>query len=439
MPAAFASTASSASGNAARTSDGNVLIRLGFVFGLIFLTPAFVMQLAFDPVNFQFTGSRILQAANVFCTVYGIAMIATSAQSQDIVRRCRPALYLVGLAFLSSFWSFDPVSTFRNSYVLLTTTLFAVAMASRLSPTACIQTILHALVLICVLSIVWVFLFPQDAVHQATDRIQFQHAGLWRGVMSHKQGLGVISGLATGFVLFYGSTAFSSPVITFAALASGIACLLGSGSVTGLMTAILLSAMLYITYWIALSPPQARKSGLAMLVGTIVFAYAGFHFGLLDFVMPLFGKSADLTGRAGEWPWVVANINSNGALLGGGFSSGWEAFWAPTISIDNGYIEILGAFGYIGATFVLSVYVWALGAGFKLMLSAKRETAHIAVFPFNVMFIELFLNVTEASFMTKSINTILICVAICHIAMWRSIRAVRATGARMPKRRYIGG
>jgi O-antigen ligase len=437
MPAAFASTASTASTNATRTGR-NVLIRLGFIFGLIFLTPAFVMQLAFDQVNFQFTSSRALQAANIFCTLYGIAMIATSAQSLDVVRRCRPALYLVAVALLSSFWSFDPASTFRGSYVLLTTTLFALAMASRLSPTACIQTIVQALVLICVLSIVWVFLFPQDAVHQATDRIQFQHAGLWRGVMSHKQGLGVISGLATGFLLFYGSTVFSSPIITLAALASGLACLFGSGSVTGLITAMLLSAMLYITYWIALSPPQARKGGLAVLVGTIAVAYGGFHFGLLDFVMPLFGKSTDLTGRAGEWPWVVTNINSNGALLGGGFSSGWEAFWAPTISIDNGYIEMLGSFGYIGAALVLSVYVWALGAGFKLMTSAKRA-AHIAVFPFNVMFIELFLNVTEASFMTKSINTILICAAMCHITMWRNVGTARTAGARQPKRRYVGG
>lgn len=411
-------------------------MRLGFIFGLVFLMPAFVFQLAFDSVNFQFTSSRILQAVNLFCSVYGAALIMASRQSQEIVKRCRPALFLVGLAFVSCIWSMDSMSTIRGSFLLLSTTLFALAMASRLSPKACLQTIIWAFILVCALSIIWVFLFPQEAVHQATDRVQSVHAGLWRGVTSHKQGLGVVSGLGFGFLAFY--TSIFPVVITVIGLVCTMTCVLGSGSTTGLMTAFILPAMLYMTYWIVLSPKQARKGALYMLGGSLAFLYFAFHFGVLDFVMPLLGKSADLTGRADQWPWAIEMIKSKAPFLGGGYSSGWEEAWVPTFSIDNGYIEILGTFGYLGSVFVFSVYGWAFLAGAGMIRSAGRETARLDVLPFNIMFIELFLNVSEASFMTpKTINTILICVAICHIVRHRSAGqagagARQASGLRQP-------
>jgi exopolysaccharide production protein ExoQ len=438
MSSAFVSAASSAPVNVSRSSDGNALMRFGFVVALVFMMPSFIMQLAFDPVNFQFVGSRILQITNLSCTLYGVALILTSRQSRHIVLQCRPALLLVIFAFSSILWSLDPSSTFRGGYILLSTTLFGLALASRLSPTACVKTLLQALALTCVLSVIWVVLFPDLAVHQAGDRIQFQHAGLWRGITSHKQGLGVIAGLTTGFLLFYGSAAFPSFIVRLAAFAAGVACLVGSGSVTGLMTTMILSAMLYITYWIAVSPRQARKGVLGVMGGTIAVLYAAFHFGALDFVMPLFGKSADLTGRTDQWPWVIDNISGSAPLLGGGFASGWEDLWAPAISIDNGYIEVFGSFGYIGMVILFLVYGWALFGGVKMIRSASRPTAHIEILPFNIMFIELFLNVTEASFLTKSINTILICVAICHI-ICRNNKTAQMVDPRRPRRQQAGG
>jgi hypothetical protein len=135
---------------------------------------------------------------------------------------------------------------------------------------------------------------------------------------------------------------------------------------------------------------------------------------------------------------VIDNISDSAPLLGGGFASGWEDLWAPTISIDNGYIEMFGSFGYIGMAILFSVYGWTLFGGIKMIRSASRSTAHIEILPFNIMFIELFLNVTEASFLTKSINTILICVAICHI-ICRNNNAVRAGDSRPPRRQQSAG
>ena len=425
MYPAVVSTASARPLAHSRALDGNFLALFGFAFGLTFLMPAFVMTLAVDPVDLTFRTSRILQAANLFCALYGVAMILTSREVTSTVFRCRPILLLIGLAFLSSLWSFKPDSTIRESEVLLATSSFAMAMAGRLSPAASYRLIIRTLVLVCLLSIVWVVLFPQG-MHQATDPFQYQHAGLWRGIFTHKQGLGVASGLTIGLLLFYGSMAFSSLVFRLGAIACSVTCLLGTMSATGFVIAIALPMMLYTTYWIARRPPSVRKGMMALLVATITAGYACFHLGILDFVMPMIGKSTDLTGRADFWPWVLANIkNSGSALLGGGFAGGWENVVAPSVSVDSGYILLLVWFGYLGAAIVLAVHGWVLWAGAKLIFSARSETAAILVFPFCIMMVEFILNITETAFMGKNINTVLVTVAAYQIVRYQSAARIR--------------
>lgn len=402
------------------SSTGGPLVQLCFAFGLTFLMPGFVLTLAVDPVTLEFHGSRILQAANLYCGVYAVATILTSREMTNTVLQCRPVLLLIGFAFASCIWSFNPGSTIQGSVVFATTSLFAMAMAGRLSTTACLRLTFGTMAFACFLSILWVLLLPQQGVHQATDLFQFQHAGLWRGIFTHKQGLGVTAGLTTALLLFYRSTIFSSPVVGFAAIGCSLVCLIGTQSATGMLVAVTLFSLLYLTYRIACSQPSTRKGMLATLAGIMAFGFVCFYLGILDFVMPLIGKSVDLTGRADFWPWVLLNIkNSGSALLGGGFNGGWESVVATSVSIDSGYIMLLVWFGYFGAAVVLTIYGWLVWAGAKLILTARADNAALQVFPFCIMVAELILNVTEPTFMGKSINTVLITVAACHIIKFK--------------------
>jgi exopolysaccharide production protein ExoQ len=404
-------------------------MQLCFAFGLIFLMPAFIMSLAVDPVTLTFTSSRVLQGANLFCGGYGLAMILTSRDVMLTALKCRAVQVLIALSFLSVTWSIQPASTWRESIVFLSSSLFAMAMAGRLSPIVCLRLIIRTMAFICLLSIFWVVFFPQQGLHQINDPFQFQHAGLWRGVFTHKQGLGVVSGLTTGLLLFYGSVAFSSPVIRFGAIAASFICLIGTQSATGFVVATLAPTVLYMTYWIAGRPPSARKPMMAALAAAIAGGFGCFYLGILNFIMPLLGKSTDLTGRADFWPWVLGNIrNSGSALLGGGFAGGWESVVAPSVSIDNGYILLLVWYGYLGAAIILAVYGWIIWAGAKLVLSARSENAALQVYPFSIMIVQLILNITEPTFMGKNINTVLITVAAYQIVKYRS--AVRAGNRR---------
>jgi exopolysaccharide production protein ExoQ len=413
-----------------RASGNSPLMRFLFAGGLVFLFPAFIYQLAVNHISGDFTGSRILQAANLACSIYAIVMIATSRQPTEIAKWSRPLIILVGLAFVSAAWSFRTAATLQASMVLLSTTLFGAAMATRLSPVACVQLIIRTMTLGCLMSVIWVVVFPDSGVHQLTDAYQTVHAGLWRGIFSHKQGLGVFAGWTTGLLLFYGSICFSILPIRVVALACSITCLIGTQSATGILTACVAAAMLYATYWIARRPPQMRKSPMIVLIAVLFVVYAAQKFGLLDFIPDLFGKSTDLSGRADFWPYVMDRFkNSGSTLLGGGLGSDYAVAMAPGASVDNGYIDKLIEFGYVGSAIVFATYGWIVWAGIRLILTSPSALAATTIFPANVMFALLFINISESNFMSKNIGTVLVAVAVCQIGRQRNNTLVRGRAA----------
>jgi hypothetical protein len=413
-----------------RPPEGGVALRLFFAVGLMFQMPTFVSQLTYDPVSNQSTGSIVLQLANLLCFVIGAAVILTAPDKKEILRKSAAPLLLVGIALLSTLWSNDRASTFRACFVLASTTLFTCAMCARLSPAACVQLMIRMMTVACLLSVIWVILFPETGVHQSTDASQTQHAGLWRGVFSHKQGLGVVSGLTTGLLLSYGSVAFPSLVIRIGAMLIAFACVLGSQSVTGLLITFVLSTLFYLCYWIARGPAPQRRTGAWAIVVALVVFYLAFHFQLLNFIMPLLGKSEDLTGRADFWPWVLDNLRNTAPLLGGGYSGGLAEVVGPGVSIDNGFIEKIVDFGYGGSAVLLAIYARSLWGAVRLIMSARPEEAAIRAFPLVVMLIELFIGISETAFMSKSINWVVVIVAMYQVAHYQSrgVAPIRSAG-----------
>jgi len=399
-------------------------------FGLVFLFPAFTYQLAFDQNTLTFTGSPFLQFVNASCEIYALVLILSSRQATDIVLQCRPILVLGGMAFASTAWAYTPAQTLRAGNVFLTTTMFGLAMATRLPQGECLQLVIRTMALGCVLSVIWVFAFPGEAVHQSADRIQSVHAGLWRGIFSHKQGLGVFAGLTLGLLLFYGSIVFSSVIFRFGAIGCAFACLMGTGSTTGYLTAAVTTGMLYATYAVACSPQVARKAQFTFLIAGILVLFACFHFGALDFLIRLAGKSTDLTGRTDIWPLVMTVFASSGPVyFGGGFATTWAIDVFPDVSVDNGYLDKIIEFGYAGSAVVFAVFGWIILRGRRMILVTNAQRAAADVFPFCIMFVLLFINITESNFMYKHIATVLIAIIVAFIVQASPVRSARKAGA----------
>ncbi len=404
--------ASPAARSAKRGSSGDLLLRLAFAFFLFFLFPAFTVQLAFDPVSWTFTGSPILKIINLACEIFSLILVLSSREMTAFVLRSKSILTLIAMTVLWVPFSSNPMGSIQVANVFFAQCMLGLAMVARLGPLESLRLVIITMTFGCALSWYWVWAYPLEAVHQATDVAQYQHAGLWRGIFSHKQGLGVFSGITLGLLMFYGRTAFPSLILRLAAMGCALRCVIGTKSTTGVLVSILLPLVLYMMYWITSSPPPLRKIKVAFLPTVGIVVLLCFLFGAFDWIPEMFGKSTDMTGRADIWPLVLNNFNQSPAVLfGGGFGVGYPAA-LDGYSVDNGYIDKLLEFGYVGAPVIYMAYIWMFTAGAALVITTSRGEAAINVFPVSILFIILFVNVSESNLMYKHLCTVLTAVMV---------------------------
>ena len=294
----------------------------------------------------------------------------------------------------------------------MTTALLGLVIVGLLPGFQSVKFIVRTMAVGCLLSILWVVLFPETAIHQLSDPYQTVHAGLWRGVFSHKQGLGYFSGLTVGLLLFYRTSIFSAPVWAFFLVCSVI-CLIGSGSATGMVATVIAPAFLFMAYFIARLPlPFRQPMVVKFAIGVAIIGLA-FRLGILNYVIvQILGKSTDLTGRADFWPIILQNFYASGhSFLGGGFGAKIAADMSEW-SVDNGYVDKFLEFGYLITPLIFGIFVLILWKGIRLVVANPGGQTSANIFPFAVWCVTLILNITESNFMTKCLSTVLTSVAV---------------------------
>ena len=411
---------------AASVAPASGVIQLLFAVGLLFISGAFTLPLAFSNTH-GFVGSAVLQGVTALTGITGVLLIVTSRNARRLVIRCWPILALVALAFLSSTWSFKRISTIHESFTFLTTVLFALAMVGRLPPIQCIRLVLRMMVIGCVLSIVWVVAYPEFGIHQLTDLNQTEHAGQWRGIFSHKQGLGLFSGLTAGLLMFYGSVAFRSPISIFAGIICAVVCLVGAESTTGFLTMTVSAAVLYFFYGVVSLERQVRNFTLNLFLFAIICVYLVWSYGFLNFVPVWLGKTSDLTGRLEYWRIGIEVFRNSGVtLLGGGYGVGIQHMFPEYVYVDNGYYGILFEFGYLGSIPIAIFAFWLLLTGKSMILRTSYDRAICDVFPMAMTIVFGFVNISETNFLAaKHISVIFTVLALAIIIQKRRPAAVR--------------
>jgi exopolysaccharide production protein ExoQ len=405
----------------------SLVVQLLFAVFLIFQFPAFTYQLAMNVGTGRWTGSEVLQIATIGSEVFAILMILTSREAIGLALRCWPIWVFIAIAFASTFWSISPMRTLQSSNTSMSTMLLGLALAARVPQFQGIRLVIRTMALGCALSVAWVVMFPETAVHQATDLFQFVHAGLWRGIFSHKQGLGYFAGLTTGLLVFYNRKIFS-PLVLVGAIGCGVSCLVGTKSTTGLLTALLTPGFLYLAHWSTHFAPQVRKSVFLIYALAALAIFAAYELGIFNFlIVQVLGKSTDLTGRITFWEVILTNFDNSGrTFLGGGFNAGFAADLYE-MSVDNGYIDRLIEFGHLFSSVIFAIYAFIFYSAIKLVIRTPQAYAPINIFPFGIMSVILLVNITESNFMTKCLSTVLTAMAVALIVQQSGIgRAGRA-------------
>ena len=403
-----------------------LLIRSIFAIGLVFMPGAFTIRFVDGAA-----GQTFLQAVTFGAGAFGILMILSSREVASTVIRYRPLLGLIALAFASASWSIYSGITIKRIFTLLCLTAFGAALAGCLPQLARIRFIVRILVVVCVLSLVRVLAVPQEGIHglrsfNGGPPVQFAHTGKWRGIFSHKQGLGLYYGLTTGLLLYYRTMIFSRLVWLLAIICSSI-CLWESQSATGSLTIIVTAGVLYYAHWISHRPPQQRAAMLVIFALVLLAICLMYSFGLFDlFIVHVLGRSTDLTGRTDYWALAQQSIvASDRGLLGAGFATSYGTLIIPNVSWDNGYAGQILEFGYGGSAIVFTLYGWIFMSGARLIIRTLGKDALVNNFPFSVMLVLLFVNISQSNFMMKHLSSVLIPVA-CYL-IFQSRAALRSS------------
>ncbi len=273
-----------------------------------------------------------------------------------------PMALMVVLALASSQWSHDPSLTIRRSVALIGTTIFGLYAGLSYGEVALARLIHRAVFVLAVLSALLAVGLPSYGLMPAEQGSQ------WRGVFSHKNGLGdaMAFGLTAGlFVLRSRPVTDTMAMVwrlgTFAVMAG---CLAMSGSATALIV-----AMAGMTLVMLVTHRQDAGSLAIELYGGIMVIMLAAIFAILNLetIVTLLGRDITLTGRTLIWEFAFGMIEQQ-PVLGYGFSAFWSGLDAPgalfwrtsgrfDIHAHNGFIQTTLDVGLLGIGLFLVAYV----------------------------------------------------------------------------------
>ncbi|MEM8777526.1 MAG: O-antigen ligase family protein [Cyanobacteria bacterium P01_G01_bin.49] len=307
---------------------------------------------------------------------------------------------LVVLMMLSFTWSDFPPETLRKSLALFETITFGVYLGSRFSLREQLNFLALACSIIIFASLLFSIINPSFAIEIGN------HGGAWRGPFIQKNEFAKVIVLC--FISIYMSQPNNSAwnFFRFTCLSCSIILILLSTSKTALFVVILLllSTHFYkIIYSLLqrnsiLTVPIACLSIITFLISSLLISSN------LEGLVIGTGKNLTLTGRTTIWSAVAYKISER-PLLGYGYVGFWRDIYGESAYIGkvfghiylpkdshNGFLELLLAFGFIGAIIFGLCFFHTLVRSLKLPLSAKSRVAY---WPLVYLSFIVFYNQTE--------------------------------------------
>lgn len=354
---------------AAHPADGLALLR-GAVFVAAFVL-AWVTLTPFQ--SLQSSGLLAVSSGNKAMMYVAFAALAAGAAALAGPRlrhllpclRPLPVLALGGWLAVTSLLSQDPSASIRA--LALTTILVTLTACLWLMPRDQreLATLLAAAAgIVLLLSYGGMLLAPELTIHQATDTLEPQLAGDWRGVFGHKNDAAAVFSLLVFVGLFVARSGLRLAG-TAIALAAALF-VLNAGGKSALM-------LVVASFFVGLAWERMRSRPLRVALALAPLALL-LTVGIGSVLVPAlagFTKAlpvdASFTGRTDIWEFAVDKLHGHLAT-GYGFQAFWnteatrfgsdEDGWAGTAAhAHNGYLDMVVNMGLPGLALVLVVFV----------------------------------------------------------------------------------
>jgi len=175
--------------------------------------------------------------------------------------------------------------------------------------------------------------------------------GRWRGIFSHKNGLGLWAIHGSIFLYTHAWMQGRWKIYFYVAWVCSIFCLIFSGSATAIIAGVLIWG-----FWLVLRATRYVSSNLLVIACSLAVAtllLSTYFF--LDDIFALLGRDSTFTGRTGIWESALKFIADKPVLGHGYLTLGGQEFWNSLKFIagdvrtpENGFLAILLDLGFLG-------------------------------------------------------------------------------------------
>lgn len=379
------------------------LLEKGFcVLSLLFFTDAILPNLN------EISGMNIapikLVLANGISLVSILLIVIGHKKVIPIVIREKWLWVLLGIALASTFWSDVPGTTLRGSVFLAQITSFGVYFAARYSLKEQLRLLAATFSIVVLLSIAIALALPDYGV--MTSQEGGVHAGAWRGIYIHKNGLGRMMVLSA--LVFLLSTS-SSPNrwIAWSGFILSIAIIVLSTSKTAL--AILFTSIALLPFYKALRWRSSLAGCFAIVTVLVGGSVAVLLASNAEAILGVFGRDLTLTGRTDLWVAVLDKIGER-PWLGygyGGFWRSWEGESAQVLSTvrwaaphsHNGFLDLWLDLGLLG---LLTFALGFLAVCWRSVICLRLIRTSEGLLPIAYLTFLLLANLTESSLLRQN-------------------------------------
>jgi exopolysaccharide production protein ExoQ len=390
----------------------------------------------FWPPSAYFGGVAALAGKSDPYNAATFALLAGFLTIGCVVRRDRmlrllycawPVLALVGLAFLSTYWSEAPDLTVRRAGTLAETTLFGIYLLARYDMDQLVALLVKVFFFTALASFASMAVAPDLAMAH-----NINHVDSWRGAFTDKNDLGSFAAIAILVSLFAFRDRDGRRWVAAISLAASVALLQLADSKTPLVGLI---AAIYVA---VLGATFRRRSGGGMAVGYLLIVIGLIGAALVavqfDAAMALLNRNPTLTSRTQIWNLTLAFFNDKPGL-----GYGYGAFWRqdgvaahevqallqwPVPTAHNAWIEMGLAMGRLGIG--LQAFVW-LVAFYRVARVLTFPAARHVLLSASILIMILVVMLTESTFLSSgTITWILFTVVTVYLGQERILyRAAR--------------
>ena len=306
--------------------------------------------------------------------IFGVTLLERRAAAS--IGRVWHIAPLLGVAIASVAWSSDVVITARSALLLSGLVVGTAMIIDRIGVAAFFRIQLHFLALIMLASAFAAIALPDIGRHSPNDILERGHIGQWRGIFSHKNGLGAYAAIATVQLFLFVRPTGKTQAYWWAARGAAVACLLLAGSATSVTAAV----VGFLFYLLLRNRHTSHPFILSILAGLVVVVAGALSAGLAD-ILGLFGRDVTLTGRTQIWATALEMIDQH-LWLGLGYGSHVNvmmdylrtALFSSAVDTHNGYLDVLAAVGLIGFICFLLAVIVSIGKAYSV---ARRATGQL--------------------------------------------------------------